>query len=348
MLKTHPTLKIKLAFFVIACLIFPNFSSAGFIDVPARNANYDAISALEEQGIIKGYPDGTFKPSQEIKRAELLKLVFNDVGYLAPEMAYETKFTDVPPPSWFAPYVKKALELGIISINPDNPLFFPEAPIIKIEALKIIMPVEGIPTPYVTEGPLIFEDIRPTSPYSYLVRAAQNAGLYTQKDGQLLYPFKNLTRGGAAELLYRSQIYRESLPETTFITSPAKTDSNGYLTDTETQLLDNPKFPIFLSVWSKINDQYINQATLSKNDLVYGAIDGMVNSLNDPYSIFESPENSQAVEDELEGTFEGIGTILDIFDNNFINCQISDISNIIDGSSNAVLKGCFREINGSY
>ena len=318
MLKTALPLKINLAALVIACLIFPNLSNAGFIDVPVKNVNYDAISALEQQGIIKGYPDGSFKPNQEIKRAELLKLVFNDVGYLAPEIMYETKFSDVPPLSWFAPYIKKALEIGIISINPDNPLFYPEAPITKIEALKMIMPVEGIPTPYVTEGSLIFDDIKPSSPYSYLVRAAQNAGLYTQKDGRLLYPFKNLTRGGAAELLYRSQIYRQSLPENSFITSPIKTDTNGYLTDTETQFLDNPKFPILLSVWSKINQQYINHDTLSKNDLVYGAIDGMVNSLNDPYSIFESPAQATAIENELEGTFEGIGTILDTFEKNLI------------------------------
>jgi len=318
MSNTSDSIKTMLIALIWAFLLLPATVFASFTDVPATHPNYKAIKSLSEQNIFSGYQDGTFRPSQPITRAELLKMVFLDAGYKAKEDGInQTKYTDVPADAWFSIYIKKAYDLGIISINPDLPLFYPDAPIAKVEALKIIMPVGGIPAPYSSEvDESGFTDIKPNSPYAYIAKAALGSGLYTQKDGKRFNLFKIVTRAEAAEFIYRAEQYRESGPQNVFIINPE--NSENYLTETEAQFIDNPKFPILLDVWSKINDQYINQDDLNKNDMIFGAIDGMVKTVDDPYTIFEKPENAQAIENDLEGTFEGIGTVMDSFEDSFI------------------------------
>jgi carboxyl-terminal processing protease len=304
-------------------LIIPNLALADFKDVPKTHPDYEAISAMEKEGVIKGFADGTFKPDQLINRAELLKLTFVHIGYKPADTFTETPFTDVPAGSWFAPYVKKALELGSISLTPSNPKFFPDAPINRIEALKMVIPLEGIPAPYIKDDtPLIYSDVKPDAPYAYLVKAAQNAGLFSLNKNLYFFPFKNLSRAEAAELMYRAQIFRESLSEMNPLSGAQIIGNSADWGKSEIDLINNPKFPIFISVWNKINQQYFDQEKIDQNKLVFGAVKGMVDTLDDPYSTFELPENASKLENSLEGTYEGIGTVLDTLEDNFIIIQV--------------------------
>lgn len=313
----HNGSKTAFSTLLIVALLIPLTAAAQFTDLKPDNQNFNAINYLEQNNVIKGYKDGTFKPDQTITRAELIKFALTHVGYKPAEKIYETKFKDVPADSWFAPYVKKCLELQAIQINPDLPLFYPSAPISKIEALKIIMPIEGIPAPYIQDPtPIIFSDVNEKSSFAYLVIAAEKAGLYTKMDGTLLKPFKNLTRGEAAELLYRSQAYRDS--QGTSDSTGLDLNQSDYYSSSDYALISNPKFPIFLDIWSKINDQFINKETINQDDLVYGAISGMVQSLDDKYSVFEKPENAKDIQDSLEGSFDGIGIVLDTVEENVV------------------------------
>ena len=53
----------------------------GFTDVPATHWAIDSIKTVADAGLMKGYPDGTFKPDQQITRAEFAKVI-NDLLYL--------------------------------------------------------------------------------------------------------------------------------------------------------------------------------------------------------------------------------------------------------------------------
>jgi carboxyl-terminal processing protease len=305
-----------LTIFALIGTFTPTITLASFKDVNENHPQYESISDLENQGIINGY-NGFFMPDKLITRAELLKMIFSHVKFHPPVKTVYTKFKDVPPESWFAPYVGKALELGALNINPDIPLFYPVAPISKIEALKMIMTIEGIPIPYAqNSAPLIFIDINPNTSFAYLVRAAQNSGLYLISKDKKFLPFKNLTRAEAAELIFLAEQYMENGTNNTIVIQ-SESNLNPY-TDIENKLLDNAKFPIFLNAWSKINNQYIDKNSIDTNKLVYGAINGMVNSLDDPYSVFDTPSDAKNLQDSLEGSYEGIGTIMDKFENDYI------------------------------
>ena len=68
-------------------------ANATFTDVPISYEHYGAIAALSERKIINGYPDGTFKPSEPITRAQMAKILTNAFELSS---VFETlPFTDV-------------------------------------------------------------------------------------------------------------------------------------------------------------------------------------------------------------------------------------------------------------
>ncbi len=63
---------------------------------------------------------------------------------------------------------------------------------------------------------------------------------------------------------------------------------------------------LFWTVWNLVQQKYAG-GKQTDVDLFYGAIEGVVASLDDPYSIFLEPEITQQFVDDLSGSFEGIG-----------------------------------------
>lgn len=305
--------------------LFPAITLAEFNDVSKHLKQYDAITTLETEGIIKGFADGSFKPNNLITRAEFIKLVFAHIGYLPKNSTAKTIFKDVPEDSWFAPYVEKALELNAVGVDPENPVFMPSAPVMKIDGLKIIMQLEGIPMPYFNDSsPLPFKDVKPTSPYAYIVRAADNAGLSSSLESTYFHPLKSITRAETAEFLYRAELYRESGFGISI--TPTFIDFGSTLNNSDINLISNPKFPILLDVWGKINSKFVNTKDIKPDELIYGAVSGMVNTLNDPYSVFEAPTAAAETQNTLDGSFEGIGTVLDQLKNDILIIKILDNS----------------------
>ncbi len=69
-------------------------------------------------------------------------------------------------------------------------------------------------------------------------------------------------------------------------------------------------FNLFWEVWDKLNERFVNKDKLDPQKMYYGAIKGMVQSLDDPYTFFMTPKENQKSKDDLQGIFEGIGAQL--------------------------------------
>lgn len=65
-------------------------------------------------------------------------------------------------------------------------------------------------------------------------------------------------------------------------------------------------FGTLTTTWDLLQERYVDRP-IDAQRLLRGALDGLVKSLNDPYSFYLSPEESSAFEDEINGKFEGIG-----------------------------------------
>lgn len=75
---------------------------------------------------------------------------------------------------------------------------------------------------------------------------------------------------------------------------------------------ENIDFASFWKAWEVINEKYVSTSATSTEKVddqtrVYGAIEGMVSSLGDPYTIFFPPVESKSFADEISGNFEGVG-----------------------------------------
>ncbi len=115
-------------------------SAASFADVPTTYEYSDAVTFLLDEGVVQGYPDGSYKPANTINRAEFVKIVLESAD-IAPEGGY--CFPDVTD-QWFAPYVCKAKAEGLVQGYPDG-TFKPERPINFVESGKVI--TEGLDIP---------------------------------------------------------------------------------------------------------------------------------------------------------------------------------------------------------
>ncbi|MCD6110037.1 S41 family peptidase [bacterium] len=85
-----------------------------------------------------------------------------------------------------------------------------------------------------------------------------------------------------------------------------------------TQNNDTPKstdMSLFWDVWNELDNRYVDKsAVLDNKKLVYGATKGLVDSINDPYTVFMDPKETKQFEENLDGSLEGIGAELTVED----------------------------------
>ncbi|MBQ4124099.1 S-layer homology domain-containing protein [bacterium] len=94
------------------------------------------INTLTENDILAGYPNGTFKPSSNISRAEMATMVVK--GFNLPSCNLDTNlFSDVSPSHWASRNIASAVENGIMAGYPNN-TFKPNQPLSRAEAFSII------------------------------------------------------------------------------------------------------------------------------------------------------------------------------------------------------------------
>lgn len=65
-------------------------------------------------------------------------------------------------------------------------------------------------------------------------------------------------------------------------------------------------FQQFWEVWDKVKSKYAKQP-VSDSDLFYGAMQGMVSGLGDPYTVYLPPKQAEEFNKSLDGEFSGIG-----------------------------------------
>lgn len=73
---------------------------------------------------------------------------------------------------------------------------------------------------------------------------------------------------------------------------------------------NNVDVGLLWEVWSEIENEYIDTENIDGQDLLYGAVDGLVKGLDDRYTSFLTPVETQEYLSGNKREFEGIGTTL--------------------------------------
>ena len=66
-------------------------------------------------------------------------------------------------------------------------------------------------------------------------------------------------------------------------------------------------FSPFWTTWNAVTSKYVSNKDLDGQKMVWGAVEGMVKSLGDPYSVFFPPQENKEFKDTIRGDFGGVG-----------------------------------------
>ncbi len=163
-----------------------------FIDLPTDHWAEGDIMSLYYNGAISGYPDGTVKPNQIVKREEGLKMICEALDIYGTGITVE--YSDVVVGAWYEPYVKIGVENGIINGIGDG-LFGVGAGMSRQDLAVMLWRAAGSPA---VEGTLNFTDAASISEY------ARMAILYMQELGAMGgYPDGSIR---ASKLISRAEL----------------------------------------------------------------------------------------------------------------------------------------------
>ncbi|MEK7280830.1 MAG: PDZ domain-containing protein, partial [Chloroflexota bacterium] len=78
------------------------------------------------------------------------------------------------------------------------------------------------------------------------------------------------------------------------------------------------EFNVINEIWEALNKEYVDPKALDQEKLRAGAIKGMLEALNDPYTAYLSPHVYQMETADLAGKFQGIGAQVTLRDEQLI------------------------------
>ncbi len=117
----------------------------------------DAVHYLIDNGIMSGYPDGEFKPNNDITRAEMAATIVRAIGINFVDIEEKSNFNDMAG-HWADKYVSVAFKKNIVTgytdgtFRPDSKVTFPEAItlVVKMAGLSSeVSTTRGWPTNYI-------------------------------------------------------------------------------------------------------------------------------------------------------------------------------------------------------
>lgn len=158
------------------------------------------IQDMKKKGVINGYQDGTFKPSEGVTRAEITKMLCKMLGAAA---VYDDIFKDVGKSEWFFGFVGAAYKKGWISGTGEN-MFLPGSKISREDAAVIIYRAYAVSG----DKTVTFSDEKEISAYALeAIKALSQAGILTGDETGRVNPKKSVSRGEIAAILSRAAAF---------------------------------------------------------------------------------------------------------------------------------------------
>ena len=215
------------------------FSFAGTTLKDVDGTEYQAaVEALVELGIVNGYEDGTYRPEQNVSRAEMAKLLVVAAGLEPAAKLVEgaTKFADVNG-GWASGYVNVASEYGYVMGYPDG-TFRPDETVSYAEAATMALRVLGYKSVVEAKG---------TWPTNYIAKAED---LELLEDITYASYNDGAARGNVAILIW-------NMLKTAMWDVTGESDGDGLHYEDTTAML-NVKFPDYSYSYAEFVDFEIN------------------------------------------------------------------------------------------
>lgn len=126
--------KMCLSMAIGVILTAPAFA---YPDVTPTHWAFKQIQELTEQGVIVGYPDGTFMPDENVTRAEFASMAIKALGQEHTTVAQPVNFTDIDPTFWAYDAIQKSLYFDLISCPQEGDVFRPADTVTRAESISV-------------------------------------------------------------------------------------------------------------------------------------------------------------------------------------------------------------------
>ncbi|CAM3170162.1 carbohydrate binding domain-containing protein [Paenibacillus lupini] len=173
--------------------------SVGPADVTGHWAA-EQVGEWTSKGLVASYPDGSFKPEQQITRAEFTKLINSLFGFT---VKGDDSFSDVAAGAWYTDQIAIGKKAGFINGYPDG-TFKPNAAITRQEAAKIAAGLFRLPAVTGNDPLSAFNDKTQVGAFAVESFAQLVSGGYLKGfPNGTVQPLKSITRAEAVVLLDR-------------------------------------------------------------------------------------------------------------------------------------------------
>lgn len=180
-----------------------------FLDVPTSHWAFEYISELVNDNVLSGYPDGQFRPNNNVTRAEFAKIMISASG-IQVKPATSTSFEDVAVTDWYCPYIESAKEFLTGFQYGGSAMYLPTKAAIREDIAVALVKLKGYDVSVADLGMIqtMFSDYDSISESAKrYVAVAVERGLVSGYDDGTFRGQKSITRAEAATLIWRANQY---------------------------------------------------------------------------------------------------------------------------------------------
>lgn len=176
-------------------------TETSFSDIAESDQSFVAINFLKNNDVVRGYPDGSFKPKSPVSRVESLKFIYEGLNKnVKPRVVLE--FTDTDSKAWYARYIASAQQEGVVKGYPGN-IFKPANSVTRAEFIKMLIEAAGYNAKgYVPLTGKNYDDVNKDDWYYSYVSLARDKNILDTSTNKFR-PNEEMTREEVAEVLYR-------------------------------------------------------------------------------------------------------------------------------------------------
>ncbi|MDZ8228074.1 S-layer homology domain-containing protein [Nostoc sp. ChiVER01] len=182
-----------------------------FNDVPDNFWGRRFIDVLSSRGILKGFPDYSFRPNQPVNRAEFATILQKAFNQEPSKSAIA--FQDVPAKFWANSAIDQAISAGFLKGYPKK-TFKPQQNITRVQVLVALVSGLNLKKPTSQNQILsVYKDAKniPSYATSKIAAATANGLVVNYPNSQILAPNKAATRAEVAAMIHQALVKRGKL-----------------------------------------------------------------------------------------------------------------------------------------
>lgn len=184
----------------------PAYAQTTFSDVSANYWARPFIQELATRGVIRGFPDGTFRPNEPVTRAQFAAMIRQ--AFQKQRVRGATNFVDVPSDYWAFQAIQEAYTTGFLTGYPGN-VFQPNQNIPRAQVLVSL--TSGLE--YTAAGSAdtilqVYSDASAIPDYARpgIAAATQRTIVVNYPNVQFLNPNQVATRAEVAAFIYQALV----------------------------------------------------------------------------------------------------------------------------------------------